>query len=254
VSSLCSGAAVTAGGNVARLDVAPADDAERIREIREWTVTNLKSPEALAFVDGLAQTAVQGRPAFLRAEASRLGLSACDLASTLERPPPAPMAVNIVTLPSYAVTKVDGGQRLQEVITGTLGGGNAAQAVDTCYGQALLKTPTIAGSVSLRLTFDAKGKVAKAEEASSTLGSPQVVKCITSGLVGIQLVPAQDGKAPLVKCSATLALAPVRASATPGWPSVMPTGLSPSQSSASPDAGAPDAGGPDAGKKKRPGH
>jgi len=109
--------------------------------------------------------------------------------------------------------------------------------------------------VSLRLTFDAKGKVAKAEEASSTLGSPAVVKCITNGLVGIQLVPAQDGKAPIAKCGATLALAPVRASATPGWPSVMPTGLSPSQSSAAPpDAGAPDAGGPDAGKKKKPGH
>jgi hypothetical protein len=240
VQSLCNGEASSG----ARLDVAPADDAERMREIRDWTLTNLRGPLALAFVDRLAQTEVQGRPALLLAEASRLGLPGCALSATLERPPPTPIPVTLVVLPSYAVSRVDAPQKIQDAVLGTLAVGNAAQVIDNCYGQALLKSPTLAGSVTLRLTLDKSGKLTKAEETSSSLGSPQVVKCIASGLPGSLLIPAQPDKAPPVKCTATLSFVPVRGSPPPAWPSVMPTGLKPSDA---PDAGLP----PDAGKKKK---
>jgi hypothetical protein len=252
VQSLCDGEAVTTGGGVARLDVAPADDAERIREIRDWTITNLKGDAALALVDRLARAPVQGRPALLLAEANRLGIPACALATTLEHPPPTPIPVTLVMLPSFTVSRVDGSQKIQEVLSGTLTSSGAAQTIDTCYGQALVKQPALAGNVAVRLSFDAKGKVSRAEESSSTIGSPAVVKCITAGLVGQQLIPA-DKSAP--HYTATLALSPVRGSPTPGWPTVMPTGLSPS--GAAPDTSAPDAGvAPDggAGKKKKGGH
>jgi hypothetical protein len=255
VQSLCDGSAVTAGGGIARLDVTPADDAERMREIRDWTITNLKGADALALVDKLAQSPVQGRPALLRSEASRLGINNCPLAATLERPPPTPIPVTFVSLPAFSVLRSDGPQKVQEALAGTLISGAAVQTIDNCYGQALVKAPTLTGNVSVRLSFDPKGKVTKAEEASSSLASPPVVKCITSGLVGAQLIPP----GPAAKYTATLALAPVRGAPTPGWPSLMPTGLSPSSSSPSdpgpPDAGAPAAGSPDAGvgKKRRGG-
>jgi hypothetical protein len=248
VVALCDGEVMTEGGSVARLDVTPADDAERMREIREWTVTNLKGAQALAFVDRLAQSSVQGRPAVLRAEASRLALSSCALAATLERPPPSPLAENYVALPSFTVTRVDAPGKLQEAVVGALSF-NGAQTVGTCYGQALVKTPALAGSVGLRFILDGKGKVSKVEETSSSLGNAAAVKCITAGLVGTQLISSQE-KNVGTKYSATLVLAPVKGIAPPGWPSVMPTALSPSVGSAL-DAGAPDAGPPDAGKKKK---
>jgi hypothetical protein len=247
VQNLCDGAALTEGGAVAHLDVAPADDAERIREIRDWTLTTLKGADILALVDRMAQAPVQGRSALLRAEANRLGIPTCALANTLEHPPPTPLSVVLVALPSFKVTRVDGPQKIQEAIGGTLISGTAQQTIDTCYGQALVKAPTLAGNVSLRFTFDTKGKVAKAEEAASSLGSPAVVKCIATGLVGEQLAPA-DKSAP--KYTATLGFVPVRGAPTPGWPTAMPTGLSPTQS-VSADGGAPDAGAPDAGKRRR---
>jgi len=244
IVSLCDGEAVTEGGGVARLDVAPADDAERMREIRDWTLTVLKGSEALAFVDKMAQTAVQARPAMLRAEAGRLGIPTCALATTLEHPPPTPIPLSLVALPSFTVSRVDGAQRVQEAITGTLSSGNAGQTIDNCYGQALVKTPTLAGNVALRFTFDPNGKVTRAEESSSSLGSAAVVKCITSGLVGEVLAPAEKGGA---KYTAVLALTPYQGSRPAGWPTVMPRPAP----AALPGTIVSDAGAPDSGRRKK---
>ena len=251
VAALCDGKTVTEGGDVARLDVAPADDAERIREIRDWTLTTLKGAEALALVDRLAQTAAQGRPAMLRAEASKVGITSCALAAILEHPPPVPLAEVYVALPSFTVTHGDAPAKVQEGISALLLIGTPAQTVANCYGPALVKTPALAGTVSLRLTFDPKGKVAKGEETASSLGNPAIGKCIASGLAGELLIPekaAGNG----VKYTVTLSLAPARGIKPPGWPSVMPPPLTTSQGVPL-DAGAPDAATPDAGRKKKGG-
>jgi hypothetical protein len=250
VVAVCDGEVMNEGGSVARLDVSPADDLERMREIREWTVTNLKGAQALAFVDKLAQTPVQGRPAVLRAEASRLGISSCPLAAILEKPPPTPLPESYVALPSFTVTRVDASGKLQEAIAGSLSF-NGAQTVGNCYGPALVKAPGLSGNVGLRFALDGKGKVTKVEEASSSLGSAAVVKCITTGLVGTQLISPQEKNAG-TRYTATLALAPVKGVAPPGWPSVMPAAMSSSTGSVA-DAGVPDAGPPDAGRKKKGG-
>jgi hypothetical protein len=249
IASLCSGESVTGQGSIARLDVAYADDAERMRELADWAQLNLKSSEAQNVVTRMAQAAVKDRGAILRGEATKVGIPACALAVTLDQPAP-PSALQVVSLPAFSVTTVDAPGKLQRVLSDSLTSGPIVPVINACYGPALAKTPTLAGSVVLRMMVDSKGRVTKAEDGGSALGNQTVLRCILNAVSGAVLIPMSDraGAAPpSFKCSATLALSPTRGIPPSGWPSFAPA----APPTAAPDGGAPDGGGPDAGKKKK---
>jgi hypothetical protein len=252
IVSLCTGEATNDQGDVARLDVTSADDAERMREITDWTALNLKSPQAQNVVARMAQAAVKDRSGILKAEASKVGLTSCALATTLDQPPPPSANPKFVSLPSFVVASFDTPIKLQRPMTDVITGGPTSQMINDCYGPALAKTPALEGNVALHLTIDGKGKVSKAENGASTLPNAGVIHCIQNGITGVTLVttePKPDKPFPGVKCTLNLALAPLRGSPPPGWPN-FPAGTP--GAGGAPDAGATaDAGALDAGKKKK---
>jgi hypothetical protein len=248
VVSLCTGEAVSDQGGVARLDVTYADDTERMREITDWTITNLRSQQAQSVVARMSQAPVKERGAILRAEAGKFGLTSCALAATLDTPPPPSATAKLVSLPSYVVASIETQYHLEKPIAESITGSATAAMINGCYGPALAKTPALEGNVVLHLSLDARGKVAKSESANSTLPNPGVVRCIQNGMMGVVLVPADpknEKPMPSFKLTVTLSLAPLRSPAPTGWPNLP-------GAAASPDAGAPvDAGASDAGKKKK---
>jgi hypothetical protein len=251
IASLCAGESVSAQG-VARLDVASASDADRMSEIAAWTAQNSKSPEAQSFVARVAAANVKDRGNMFRAEAGKVGISACPLGSVLDQPPPASTAVPVVSLPYFTLSSVDP-SKVQRFVYDGFTTGPIPQIINGCYGPALAKTPALAGSVSLHLTVDGKGKLAKVEDAASPLGNANVVRCMVNGLTGASVLLVTDNTQhamPSFKCTVNLALSPVKGLAPTGWPNFPPPQAVPEVNG--PDAGvAGDAGTVDAGKKKK---
>jgi hypothetical protein len=50
--------------------------------------------------------------------------------------------------------------------------------IQACYERALIGSPGLSGKVTFEWTVDPAGKVSKAFEKSSTMGSPKVSECI----------------------------------------------------------------------------
>jgi hypothetical protein len=251
IANLCAGEAVSSQGNVARLDVVSASDADRMSEIAAWTAENSKSPEAQSFVSRLAGSSVKDRGGILRGEAAKLGMTTCPLASVLDQPPPASTSVPVVSLPYFTVASVDP-PRLRSFISEGFTNGPVSQIVNYCYGPALAKQPGLAGSVVLRVVVDGgKGKLSKVEDVASPLGNAGVVKCLVSGLTGASVLTVTNkenvASGPL-KCTVSLALSPTKGLAPTGWPSFAFPAPVPELSA---PTGGPDAGAPDAGKKKK---
>ena len=207
ITNLCTGHASRPDGSMARLDVYQADNTERMREIATWVSVNARSPDTAPLVAKLASiTDPRPRAAALRAEAAKVGLTNCLLATVLESPPPPPPAPVSVINPTFTVIKVDGPKNAAPVAQ-SLVAPDVASAITACYTAALIGTPTLAGRIDLKLTYDVAGKVSKASEESSTLKGP-INDCIRAAASNATLgQPPETGKKPL-KATVTLALAP----------------------------------------------
>jgi TonB family protein len=64
-----------------------------------------------------------------------------------------------------------------------------------CYEKALLAAPALEGRVAMRFTVAGDGQVSSAEVHSSTLGAPEVERCIADAVERWQF-PATPGGAP----------------------------------------------------------
>jgi hypothetical protein len=247
IVSLCAGEATTEDGNVARLDVAAASDADRMSDITAWTSTHLRGKEAQGFVARMAAASVKERSGLLLAEAAKFKIAPCPLATVLGQPPPPTVAREVVALPSFNVTSVEPASA-QHSVAEAFSNGAAPQVVNACYGPALVKTPQLGGTIALRLTLDARGRLTKVEEGGSSFGNATVIKCIVNGLSGTTLLAASElgARTPAAsfKWSMSLSLTPIRGIPPAGWPNFpFP--------SASSDGFPVDAGAADAGKKKK---
>jgi len=209
--NLCAGSATTSDGSMARLDVVSYDDAERMREISAWAQANAKSPDTTAVVTKLAAAAPRQRGTVLRAEAGRVGVTACALASTLDTLPPAPAPVLArQAYASFMLMKVDGAAKNQLPVVNAVTGRDTAAALNGCYELALAGKPTLAGKVALRFSIDPGGQIIKAEDDGSSVPAT-LVQCMTTALHGLSLgVPLPDGGKDGARVSVTLQLIPVR--------------------------------------------
>ena len=207
--NLCTGNASRGDGSVARLDVVQADDAERMREISEWTTTNAKSPDTLAIVAHMATLPPRQRGAVLRTEAGKVGIASCLLASTLDAPPPSVSPVIAPQVnPNYSVVKVEGSVKNQAVIAAALTSQNTSSAINSCYSNALVGNPTLAGDVVVQLAFDATGRVSKVTEGPSAVKGP-ILQCIATAMMSVALSgPPPDGGKKGAKATVKLLLAP----------------------------------------------
>jgi hypothetical protein len=209
ILNLCAGSALRNDGSVARLDISTADDAERMREIGEWTHTNAKSVDTAAVVAKIAAAQPKQRGALLRAEAVKLESTACPMALALDAPPPPPPVpiTNTVT-PMFTVLKVDGLGKSNLVAAQVLTTHEPALAIDACYATALAKVPTLSGKVAMKLLVDGTGKVSKASDDGSALKGA-ILPCIATALQSITFPPAPDGGKKGVKASLALQLDPM---------------------------------------------
>jgi hypothetical protein len=215
IVNLCAGSAPRADGSVARLDVLGADDAERMRELAAWSATNAKSLDTAGIVAKLGATGPRQRGNYLRAEAAKVNVTSCLMASTLDAlPPPPPPPVSQVN-PNFTVLKVDGPAKNQLPIAYAVVGRDAAAAINACYAIALSTTPTLAGKASFKVVIDGSGHVVKASDDGSSVTGP-VVGCIATALGTVSLaLPPPDGGKKGTKASITLQLTP--SSAGPGY-------------------------------------
>ncbi len=223
LANLCAGSAAKSDGSIARLEILGADDAERMREMLDWTSANAKSSDTTALVQKIAALPPKQRGALLRAEAAKVGTPSCLLASTLDAPPPAaappPASAEQGVSPGFVVTKVDGLPKNQVVIAKALV--DAGGAINACYGAALATTPTLSGKVIVKLTLDATGKVTNASAEGSNLKGA-ILPCIGAAVSGVSLPgPPPDVGKKGTKAAATLQLSPgasgMSATIDPGW-------------------------------------
>jgi len=191
VVNLCAGNAPRDDGSSARLDVVQADDTERIREIVDWTKTNAKSPDTMGIVNKLVAVAARQRGALLRAEAAKVGVTSCLMASTLDyQPPPAAARTERQLYPTYSVVKIEGGGKSQGAIVAAVVGKDSASSVNACYGTALTGTPTLTGKVVLQLVFDPGGHVLKVTDEGSPLKT--LAPCVAAALGGLTVSGPMD--------------------------------------------------------------
>lgn len=210
LTNLCAGSAAKSDGSIARLDVAAADDAERMREILEWVGTNAKSADTLPLVQKIGALPPRQRGTALRAEAGKVAATSCPMSLTLDAPPPPPPppVEPRKADPSFVLLKVDGSAKNQLTVAQGLIGKDAAQAINNCYAQGLTTTATLAGKVTLKLQIDPTGRITSAANDASALKGP-VVACIGGALSGMALgAPLPDGGKKGAKASVTLDLEP----------------------------------------------
>ena len=182
LANLCAGSALRDDNSTARLDIAGAEDAERMREITLWTNTNFKSQEARAIIAKMASLAPQQRPAYIKAEAAKVGVAPCGLVAVLAAAPPAPVPVmSSQARPNFALTRIDAPVKAQEVIVRNLTTGVLPGQINNCYAVALASTPTLAGKLVMNVTFDKEGHAAVVTDDGSTMPGT-VISCVTSVL------------------------------------------------------------------------
>lgn len=142
----------------------------------------------------------------MRAEAGKVNLTSCLLASVLDAPPPPVAPPPLAAYPSYAVVKVDGPLKNSTALAQLLISPDVAAAINGCYAGALASAPTTGGKVVLRMTIEAPGSFSTVADDGSSLKGP-VVPCITTALGRLSLGQPTGGKKP-IKESVTLALTP----------------------------------------------
>jgi hypothetical protein len=185
LTNLCTGNAAKDDGSVARLDIVEADDAERMREIVEWTRANAKSRETAPFVAKLAAAAPKQRGTMLRAESGRVGIAGCLMGSTLDSQPPPPLVALPTIAPNFAVIKVTGPSANQTALAEAITTRDSAAAINSCYAIALVSTPTLSGKVTTDLSFEATGHhVTKATDDSSQLKGT-ILTCVQAAYVAM---------------------------------------------------------------------
>jgi len=217
LTNLCAGSAARVDGSIARLDLGEADDAERMREIIEWTATNAKSPDTAPFVAKLAAAGPRQRGAMLRGESGRVNVPSCAMATLLETAPRAPAAIIGVPSPSYVVLGVDAAPKSQVPIAMALVGAETSAAINACYAVALSSAPKLTGKVVLQLAFDVTDKmVAKVtDDGSSLKGS--IIPCIATALTGRMLGANQPDKSKKTGTRATVTLQLTPSLSGPGF-------------------------------------
>jgi len=216
MTNLCTGNAAKADGSVARLDIVEADDAERMREIVEWSRANAKSTDTAPFVAKLAAAVPKQRGTLLRAESARVGVASCLMASTLDSTPPPPPVIAATVAPNFAVVKVTGPSGNQAALADAITMRDNAAAINACYAAGLSATPTLNGRVTTELSFEATGHhVAKATDDGSQLKGT-ILTCIQAAYVAMVIdkgLPEHPKKG-MFKASVTLQLSP---SPAPGF-------------------------------------
>ncbi len=186
--NLCAGSAPAKDGSVARLDILTADDAERMREMQEWTATNALSPDTVAVVAKIAAAPRGQRGTILRAKANDAGVPSCLMAGTLDALPPAPAPVDLHQVnPNFTIMKVDGPPKNQFPLAHAIMGRETASAINSCYAIELAKNPKLTGKVALKLTVDPLGHVTKVVDDGTTLKGP-LVPCMSAPLLQVILV------------------------------------------------------------------
>jgi hypothetical protein len=211
VANLCDQHVLLPGGGSAVLDITTLpDDAERLREIREWALAHLKTTDAQDIVPRVGQAAPKDRGKALRAEAARAQITTpCALADALERPLPivAKIAIASPVLPTLTITGYDS-DRLGKKYSGAAVEGvrNAGGAINTCYASGLARDPKLAGKLSVRVALDGSGKVTSALADAPAFSDKKVVKCVlTDAFGGMSFAKPDKGG---VKFTIALALAP----------------------------------------------
>jgi len=208
LSNLCAGSAPRSDGSIARLDLLTVDDAERGRELVEWVRRNARSTDTVAIVQKVVAAAPKQRGAALRAEAGKLGVTSCAMATTLDAPPPEVAPVGTPpAAPSYVVVKVETAAKNVYAIASALVADDAASAINACYAALLGASPKASGRVTMKLTPDSTGRVIKASDEGSQLKGP-VVDCLAKAMRSVATngpLPETGRKA---KATVTLLLTP----------------------------------------------
>jgi lambda repressor-like predicted transcriptional regulator len=216
VANLCDARAVLPGGGSALLDLSTLpDDAERLREIREWSLAQLKTTEAQDIVPRMGQVAPKDRGQALRAEAARAGIAPpCALADALDRPLPAVAKPLVSALPTLTITGYESDKAARRYTGAALDAVRlAGAAINACYASGLARDPRLSGKLSIKLSLDASGKVVSSTADGVSLGDKRVVKCIQTDGVSAMSFPKPE-KGP-VKFSVGLSLAPATSMGAP---------------------------------------
>jgi hypothetical protein len=217
--NLCAQRAVLDTGTAALLDITSApDDAERLREIREWAASNARTPTLGPVVDKLGQAAPRDRGKVLRGEASKLAVSPCVLADALDRPPPAPIKLAPTILPTFAITKYEGSRKFATIVSDVVAGNG--DIINACYAVGLAKVPTLTGKATARVTLDSNGKVTGAKDDGSTLSDHKVVKCVIDAFANASYpkIPDKGGE----KFTVTLTFSTTSSIGTPPQTQIAP--------------------------------
>lgn len=193
--NLCAGSALRADGSVARLDIADAEDAERVRELTVWTAANAKSSDTVAIVGRLAMLPPRQRGDLLRTESSRVGVQQCLMASALDSVPPSAVAVPSAVA-SFKVVKVGGPPKNCTLIADALTSKTGSKGIGACYAIALTRMPPFGGNASFELRFDGSGHVSKATARGSELPGDYMRQCLDVVMQKVTLdrAPPDGGK------------------------------------------------------------
>jgi hypothetical protein len=209
MANLCAGRAVQ-GSSVAVLDIGAAgDDAERLREIRDWSVVNLKTPEAQALVAQIAQRPPNERGPTLRTASGKGGVSHCALAVALDQPLPLAVKPPIIT-PSFSITKYDGERKYETPATDAIVA--LGDPINGCYAAGLEGNPRLTGKVAVHVSLDGTGKLKEAKDDGSTLADKRVIKCIVDAIASVAF-PRPPSKVSAPKFTVTLTLVTTTAAA-----------------------------------------
>jgi hypothetical protein len=184
VTNLCAGSAAKADGSLARLDIVEADDAERMREIIEWSASNAKSHDTRAFIAKLAAAPPRQRGTLLRAEANRVSVASCLMAGTLDTMPRPPAPIVPVPNPTYTVLSVDAPKSTELAVATAFIGADVAGVINGCYSVALSSAPRLAGKAIIEVQYDPTDRLAsKLSDGRGPVRGP-MIDCIANGLVG----------------------------------------------------------------------
>jgi hypothetical protein len=184
VTNLCTGTAAKADGSLARLDLVEADDAERMREIIEWSSSNAKSHDTPAFIAKLAAAPPRQRGTLLRAEAGRLSVAGCLMAGTLDTMPRPPAPIVPVPNPTFTVVAVDAPAKSVMPIATAFIGRDVAGAINGCYSVALSSAPQLGGKAILEIQYDPMDRFATKVTDGGGAVHGAVIDCIAAAMLG----------------------------------------------------------------------
>jgi hypothetical protein len=168
-------------GTVAKLGA--LEHPERMERLSKWATT-AKTEQAKALVAKLGQLPAEGRGAAMRAAATEQGLLHCDTADILDKPP-APIDANA---PLQMVHAEVSGDMTERMALDTMRAG--IEPLNGCYAAATAASMLVAGSLVLRLTVDAEGKVTSGRPVSGPKQDKELADCLVKAILTLHFPPS----------------------------------------------------------------